>query len=194
MTASRGPWMQTFTGRKFYPLDPRPEEVFLEDIAHHLSMLCRFTGAVARFYSVAQHSVLVLHHLTDESVMVPGDVARWALLHDAAEAYLNDLNRPTKHAIGMQGYRAVEERVLEAVRQRFGLPPGLPPEVVVADSRMLFTERRDLVPAMQEDDSGWGMDLVHQEPYLETITVWAPPTAERMFLSTAARIGLRYAC
>jgi uncharacterized protein len=43
---NRGPWFQTFTGRAFFPLNPRPEDVVLEDIAHHLANICRFGGAV----------------------------------------------------------------------------------------------------------------------------------------------------
>src|ERR1700693_75116 len=54
----KGDWIQTFTGRQFWPLDPRPEEVCIEDIAHGLSNECRFAGQCRSFYSVAQHSVL----------------------------------------------------------------------------------------------------------------------------------------
>ena len=45
----RGDWMQTATGRQFWPMDPRPHEVFIEDIAHALSMICRFTE-IARMH------------------------------------------------------------------------------------------------------------------------------------------------
>lgn len=61
-----GDWMQTYSGRKFWPVDPRPEEVFIEDIAHALSMICRFGGHSLVFYSVAQHSVLVARNLKRE--------------------------------------------------------------------------------------------------------------------------------
>lgn len=43
-------WIQTFTGRKVFPLHLRPDDVCIEDIAHHLSNLCRFTGATRSFY------------------------------------------------------------------------------------------------------------------------------------------------
>lgn len=53
----QGDWMQTRSGQKFWPLDPRPDEVVLEDIAHALSNTCRFAGHCRTFYSVAEHSV-----------------------------------------------------------------------------------------------------------------------------------------
>ena len=65
-----GDWIQTFTGRQFWPLDPHVDEIYIEDIAHSLSMQCRFTGHSLRFYSVAEHSVLV-------SYAVPAATQRW---------------------------------------------------------------------------------------------------------------------
>lgn len=78
-------WILTSTGRQFWPLQPRADEICIEDIAHHLSMQCRFTGATRFHYSVAQHSVLVSQLAPD------GENPLWGLLHDAAEAYLVDV-------------------------------------------------------------------------------------------------------
>jgi hypothetical protein len=75
----RGDWMQTFTGRRFWPLDPRGEDVLIEDIAHALSLLTRYGGHCTRFYSVAEHSVLLARAATPENAL-------WLLLHDASEA------------------------------------------------------------------------------------------------------------
>ena len=50
-------WIQTYSGKKFYPLDPRPEDIDIRDIAHALSLNCRFNGHCRCFYSVAEHSV-----------------------------------------------------------------------------------------------------------------------------------------
>ena len=79
--------MSTYTGKKFFPFDPRPEQICIEDIAHGLSMLCRFSGQCPYFYSVAEHSIYVVHCLPD-NLQLEG------LLHDASEAYLADLPRP----------------------------------------------------------------------------------------------------
>ena len=56
---ARGSWMQTFTGRQFFPLDPHPNDVDPVDIAHALSLICRYGGHTRRFYSVAEHCVLL---------------------------------------------------------------------------------------------------------------------------------------
>jgi len=88
MAARIGDWIQTYTGKRFWPLDPRPEDVDILDIAHSLSLLCRFTGHTSSFYSVSQHSILVAQE-------VPKRLRLWALFHDAAEAYIGDIARPT---------------------------------------------------------------------------------------------------
>ena len=97
-------WIQTYTGGKFHLLAPRQEEINIVDIAHALSMMCRFTGHVRRFYSVSEHS-------WHASYLVPKQDALWALLHDASEAYMADMNRPLKHftAIG-PAYLKVEKK------------------------------------------------------------------------------------
>ena len=75
MSARRGEWIQTFSGGRFWPLDPRPEDVYIGDIAHALSMKCRYAGHTTFFYSVAEHSVHVCRH-------APAEHKLWALLHD----------------------------------------------------------------------------------------------------------------
>ena len=164
----KGDWFQTYTSVMFWPLDPRANEVRIEDIAHHLSLLCRFNGAVRRFYSVAQHSVLVSEAIVHEQ-------ARWGLLHDAAEAYVGDMVRPLK--LSMPDYRAAEERVMRAVAERFGLTWPEPPAVKVADNALLMTERRDL---MAPPPAPW---TPRATPLAATIQAWSPIEAEARFLS-----------
>ncbi|MBF0612521.1 MAG: hypothetical protein HQL55_15470, partial [Magnetococcales bacterium] len=84
--AARTPdnWIQTFTGRQFWPLAPVLEHIHVQDIAHALSLLCRFNGHCQKFYSVAEHSLHV-------ATILPPELAGWGLLHDASEAYLADL-------------------------------------------------------------------------------------------------------
>ena len=115
MADRKGDWMQTYTGRQFWPLDPRPEEVVIEDIARALSMQCRFAGHCAKFYSVADHSVRV-SMLADEN----STLALAGLLHDAAEAYVVDVPRPLKRFL--PGYKEIEREVARAIEKRFGLP------------------------------------------------------------------------
>lgn len=130
----RGNWMQTAKGRKFWPLDPRPEEIFIDDIALHLGKICRFNGACKRFMSVGEHSVHV-------SELVPPEQALVALLHDATEAYLQDMIKPTK--VNMPEFQKVEHGIWIAMAVRFDLPLELPPEVKAADEAMLAREVKD---------------------------------------------------
>src|SRR5580692_700756 len=117
---NRGDWIQTATGRQFWPMDPRPDEIFIDDIAHALSMLCRFGGHCLRFYSVAEHSVLL-------SRVAPQKHKLWALLHDASEAYLVDVPRPIKPML--VGYKAAEEKIQRAIAVRFNLHFGIPEDI-----------------------------------------------------------------
>ena len=89
----RGYKITTYSGKPFFPMDPRPEEIRIEDIAHSLSMQCRFNGHTKWFYSVAQHCSIMA-----EAMMSDGyaEYAFEALMHDAAEAYIGDLIRPVK--------------------------------------------------------------------------------------------------
>jgi hypothetical protein len=85
----KGDWMQTYTGRQFWPIDPRADEIDIVDIAHALSQQCRFAGHCKSFYSVATHSWHTSNVCNSENAL-------WGLLHDAAEAYLVDLPTPIK--------------------------------------------------------------------------------------------------
>jgi len=148
-------WIMTASGRPFWPLEPRVEDVYIGDIAHHLSHLCRFTGAVREFYSVAQHSVCVSFALAAEPAVAGSlnDLAWWrqrglyGLLHDASEAYLIDVPRPLKRDVRFSAYRDAEARVQKVIYSAFRLPvAGEPADLKVVDRRMLRTEQRDLMP------------------------------------------------
>jgi hypothetical protein len=171
--------MQTYTGRMFWPMDPRPEDICIEDIAHSLAHQCRFAGHTKTFYSVAQHSVLV-------SDVVPPEDAAWGLLHDASEAYLVDLPRPIKKsgALGAE-YKRVEDLVMQAVVERFNLSPYMPASVKQADDVLVVTEGRDLLGPQARP---W---RIAAEPLPQRIVGWGPSTAKQSFPMAAERLGLR---
>lgn len=169
----RGNWMQTYTGRQFYPLDPRPEDVDVVDVAHALSMQCRYNGHVHCFMSVAEHCVLV-------SRLVPSEHALWGLLHDATEAYVGDMVRPLK--LHMPEYRAVEDQVMVAIAEKFGVDPAMPPAVTDADSRILLDERAALLGSPAGD---WN---VSGEPFGIEIPAWDPATAKTEYLVRFAEL------
>lgn len=143
-----GEWMCTFTGRKLWPCDPRAEDICIKDIAHHLAQENRFNGALPEPYSVAQHSVLV-SQLVELQLGGTEEEAKWALLHDASEAYLRDIHRPLKMALG-EAYRVLERRMMAVICERFGLAREEPSIVKSADNLALALERRDLFPASHQ--------------------------------------------
>lgn len=163
-------WLQTFSGVKYYPAAPRPEEVRIVDIAHHLSMLCRYTGACKKFYSVAEHSCLV-------SEVGPPEYALERLLHDAPEFVLNDLNRPTKHTWWLWGYRRLEARNWRTIAQKFGLNERLQQSTKDADNAVLMAERKVLMLPLP------GKPWLKDEPADVQIMCLPPDEAESLFLS-----------
>lgn len=171
-----GDFTSTFTGRRFWPLDPRPEDIDLRDIARALSMQCRWGGHVREFISVAQHSVLVAEHL-------PVGLALRGLLHDAAEAYLVDVPSPIKKYL--IGYGKIEARLLSVIGERFGIPylDVMTEEVRIEDVRALATEQRDL----RKPVDGWEPPMA---PWREHIYSWSPSQAEGYFRGVAASLGL----
>lgn len=165
----RGDWMQTYSGRRFYPLDPRSDEIHSEDVAHALSLLCRYGGHVDRFYSVAEHCVLMSHAVAPENALA-------ALLHDATEAYVCDVPRPLKRYLA--DYQDIEDNVWLAIVGRYGVSTILPTEVKEADNRILLTERDALMSRTVEP---WGIDAEYT-PLPVSITGWGPGDAEESYL------------
>lgn len=164
----RGHFMQTFTGRAFYPMDPRPEEIDIIDIAHALSMQCRYNGHVRRFMSVAEHCVLV-------SRLVPEEDALWGLLHDATEAYVGDMIHPLKRH--MPAFCDAEDQVMAAIAEKFGLTSSqMPTSVHEADTRILLDERAALLGEPADD---WG---IKGDPFDVVIEAWSPEVAENAYL------------
>jgi 5'-nucleotidase len=176
-------YIQTFTGRRFYPAAPSPEDIDIVDIAHALSMLCRYTGHVKKFYSVAEHCL----HVSRE---VPPEYALQGLLHDAAEAYVNDLARPMKRQPGMERYKEIEEGIERVIAEKFHIDFPYHESVKVADTRMLYTERRDLLTKTSDWDK-WDDRPELKRPYSHfTLEDPLTPTeAEEQYYMTFIGLG-----
>lgn len=122
---------------------PDPTTLCIEDIAHHLAGINRFTGACNKFYSVAQHSVLVSH-------LVGQEHAFEALMHDATEAYLGDVSSPLKQLL--PEYKRIEENFYQVLAEVFGLPLVESPEVKTADMQAYLLERISLIDQYISND------------------------------------------
>ena len=162
-------WIQTYSGRRFNPLNPNPDAIVIQDIAHSLSMQCRFTGHCSDFYSIAQHSVFVSYICNQENAL-------YGLLHDASEAYCQDIASPIKKTMEFSVYREVENKIQKAICTRFGLPHNEPRDVKKADLILLATEARDLMSPLHSD---WKLDT---NPLPFKITPLSPAQAKKLFM------------
>lgn len=126
-----------YSGKQLDPMDPRTCDIDIVDIAHALSQLCRFAGHTKHFYSVAQHSINL-------SFVVEPKHAPWALLHDAAEAYMGDLPRPVK--VECPHFVTMEERLLRCIARKFELPLQMPSAVKRMDTALMHKEASVLMP------------------------------------------------
>lgn len=163
-------WIQTYSGKAFYPLEPDIESIDIIDIAHSLSMQCRYTGHCKKFYSVAEHCVLL-------SYAVPRwlNEKKWALMHDATEAYLTDVPRPIKPFLF--GYKEAEDELMKVIAKKFDLSLSMPKIVKEYDYLITHNERAAL---MNPSDVQW--NLVGEPIEGVTIKCWNPKEAGQMFL------------
>lgn len=145
------PFMITFTGGRvrIRGLDPERDaadsnsDIQLMDIATHLSRQCRYNGATLRPYTVAEHSVFVYAMVKS----LPGSTRNeraWALLHDAAEAYIGDIISPVKNLLGDRIHQ-IERAFEDAIARRFGLEGPIPECVRIADRDALQCEMAHLL-------------------------------------------------
>ncbi len=161
--------VETFSGGRFRPFDPRPADVRLTDIAAGLAHTCRFGGHCQEFYSVALHSLYVADEVADRGPRTEA----YALLHDAGEAYLGDVPRPIKAQFG--SVRQAEDAVLDTVWEAVGLPE--PDDeawaaVMAADDRLLAYEAEEILA-----DGSWAEPAPDLDYDLRSPTV--PEVRER---------------
>jgi uncharacterized protein len=176
-----GEWMHTSMGNKFFPADPRIEDIRVTDIANGLALCNRYGGQnrIDRFYSVAEHCV----HMARYALMRegwPAQAAMGALFHDAAEGYLTDLPRAVKHAVG-EGYEGLEERLQNAIEEKYGLAlvmHGWGRDIKMLDQRIVPLEKAAIMRYPQP----WAHDQF--EP-LEGVTIqcWSPRKAKAAWLA-----------
>jgi len=170
------PFLTTYSGQHIDYRNVTASQIVTDDIAVALSNICRFAGHVPEFYSVAQHAVLC-------SQIVPAEFALEALLHDAAEAYCQDIPAPLKRLL--PDYQRIEEAVDIVIRQKYSLPETMSTPVKYADLIMLATERRDLD---LDDGSIW--PVLEGIPTSEEIAIipLKPGQAYGLFLNRFAEL------
>lgn len=171
------PWMQTFSGQRFDVLNPQAKDVRIEDIAHGLAYTCRYGGASKRYYSVAEHCVIMSRYMPGARHL------KQALLHDSAEAYIGDLIRPVKHQPELAIFRKIEAKIEVQVFKRFEIKPTAESSKAVkqTDNRILIDEITQLMADPQMYLSTPMFKGL--KPLGVTLRCWEPSLAEHMFLS-----------
>lgn len=163
-------YMRTVSKKDLVIRDPDINNIDIEDIAHGLSLHCRYGGQIPKHYSVAQHSVLV-SELCD-----PKD-AFWGLMHDAAEAYIGDIISPVKRML--KDFSKVENYFMSVICEKYKMKREMPPSVKVADMNAYLLEEHDL-----RGNNYWPGGIV--PPWVkrvERLQYWSAGFAERAFLS-----------
>ncbi|KVP39522.1 hypothetical protein [Burkholderia ubonensis] len=153
-------YILTRTGRHFSFANPHPSMVVLEDVAHALSLINRYTGHTSYAYSVAQHCVAVSVYL--EQTGAPLRVQMAGLLHDAHEAYFGDISAPLKAFLKVGEF---EDRIQAVVAEAFGF--------TLADMKDSRVKLADLTALAVESESEELMP-----PDTEEWPCLAPVTAE----------------
>jgi uncharacterized protein len=160
----------TYTGKELTFLDPKEDQICLEDIVNNLAKICRFAGNVSRFYSVAEHSVILAKKVLSEGGSE--QEALGALFHDATEAYLCDVARPIKKHLG--NYMEIEQGLQDVIFSKFGLEP-MSQRVEDWDINIVADEAAELFQSVPD----W---VKYYEPLGVQITGWSCDKAEIEFL------------
>ena len=161
------------SGAMFNYNKPEESDVTIEDIAAALSNVCRFSGHLPRFYSVAQH-------LVNCSYIVEPEYAYDALMHDTAEAFTNDLPTPLKWAFPI--FKELEVKIESAMSEKFGFNYPYPDAVKLADTQMLLLEKN----FVKGDTSEWeyyrDVEFMHLFDSVDLYS-WRPGVAKNKFLA-----------
>lgn len=169
-------WKQTFTGTMFDLADPKPENIYLDDIVNPLACINRYdghayTGTFGEGFSVLKHSLLVAD-------LVGWRAKPYALLHDAHEAYIGDIGTPVAYLLieradmMLHKFSAVKRSFDLAIWKAFGLKVpsrAIEREIAEADLLALHIERAEFLepsddkywPKAPCDIAGWMVSLLY---------------------------------
>jgi len=184
-------WCNTYTGRKVFPLDLKPEDICLRDVAHALAGRMRYMAHC--WVSVAQHSVVVAR--CAQAAGAPADIIKYALCHDAHEAYFPDTPRPLKQDPRMAWFLEIESKAQDIVLEGLGVPKPAQEDydrIHLLDIAVCHAEARSGFSGIHAD---WRfppldkrLEAIVNPAYL---TLWDPATAEKRFLKTCRAFGIK---
>lgn len=168
----------TYSGKRLHFLNPTPDEICIEDIAHALSMICRYGGHVSRFYSVAEHCCIIADLVEQEGKDSSEVLA--ALLHDASEAYVCDIPRPVKPYL--ENYKDIELVIEKSIQDKYKVT-GKTDAINFYDYHICGEEVRQLFLETPE----WVKIYKRLEGV--KIKAWTPEQAKKEFLDRFDRLN-----
>jgi len=189
-------WIDTHSGKFLDFMNIREEDICMEDIAQGLSLTGRFAGQISRFYSVAEHSVLVYRYCKSRmpehlrSLGFRGGpglgplILKAALMHDSAEAYIGDVTTPLK--LLCPGFQIIEDRLETAIRCAFGIETRFSHPMVKESDRALFEIERSLFRDNPEYKTRFSLPEPLEVQHL------SPEDAKREFLACVDELGIRH--
>lgn len=176
----RGYWKETYTGAKFFLMDPRADEIVFEDVAHSLAYQCRYTGHCLEWYSVAEHCCLLSDYVRNKLKLGP-HAQYFMLMHDSSEAYTGDISRPMKY--GIPGLKASIAHIERIVLEAFEVPYPEPRWLKELDARMIVDERAQ---NMVDSGNDWNHDKF--EALGIKLKFWEPVKAKAEFIKRYRRL------
>lgn len=180
----------THSGVEIYIDRFSADMVNLNDIAHHLSKIQRYGGAqeLTMQYSVAQHSILMAEWCLN--IYKDRELAQLALLHDASEAYLGDVNSILKRLL--PDYLALEAKVQQVILEKYtcatyklsgyGVVNSLDKAILVNEVKALFPLH---IQKKYINDKDKGIEGIHVNPYR------CPEDVKREFLEWCDRLEIK---
>lgn len=156
----------------------KPSDIEPIDIAHGLSLICRYNGSVDEYYSVAQHSCLMHDAVEDK------DIRKQLIFHDAPEYLIGDMVAPLKHMPEFKFYRDLEDEIMLKVCDRFDLPYVFDPIVKELD---LAIRRREI----QDLKSGMGSIEVKYKHKFDQIKSWSPSKSKSAMIKRMEKLGVK---
>lgn len=145
-------WIEIHDGTPFRFAAPERGSLSAEVIATSLSRICRYGGHTRRFYSVAEHCILMADYVAAQDWATPRDILT-TLHHDDAEAVIGDLPRPIKAK--MPQFKTAENVLDSFIADEFGTYLRFPAWLKEYDTRILVNERAEI---MNPSNNDWGTD------------------------------------
>jgi len=170
-------FVPTYCGRRFDLLEPRPEDVSIEHIAHSLATQTRWVGACRVPFSVADHSVEMCRIAKEDGC--DAHILLAILMHDSEEAYTGDMPSGLKRHDTF--FRKVAENIARTIRFALGIPdsPRARKLVKQYDRIAARAEGKLLLPHKDQDQWSWGTS--REELLCGSVPDWQD--SEQRFLS-----------